>query len=555
MKTLKLLSAFALFTVLIMYACKKADFSFQKETEMSVESKFFNSHRTGNSEENALISFLQRKNSKEHFVAKTAAQIGYPRWDKMLKKPNKKTLVVGDAAVMGTASGNTADDVYYIPFVRDSQNYVNAAMVIKTSTTDTTLSYKCDWQYKQKQNDVNSLNDAAENFAVFFMVLDNNVFGHTKFKIIDTSIFRTNNHSPFEITLTTQTNNNGIQPLMELVTRCQDITISYLPKICSYMADPTRGYCNDRYNPTVCDKCPRCWESYRTTVCWEEWEDGGDEGGGGIGGSGGDEGGGSGGGGSAPPSPCGVEQPNGTNSVHNNPETMVTFKAPCGGDTPGWEPVDNFNQNSLSPNDSIIIKLDSFPCAKQVALEMPNCNWEIKKMIADVFNVTTEVNLKLEPNYSLPDSIVGQTRVENGSLANYVAVIDLNPKYLKGSKDYIAATLIHESIHAYIGYMRSSLDSNTFKTLFPIYWEYRGNEAQHNQMSNSYINFMVNFLQNINTNLPSNVAEALAWGGLERTAIWKAKDSTEIKKILDINYRAANPTIGTADSLKIIKCD
>ena len=98
---------------------------------MSVESKFFNSHRTNTAEENALINFLQRKNNKEHFVAKTVAQIGYPRWDKMLKKSNKKTLVVGDAAVMGTGGSTTADDVYYIPFVRDAQNYVNAAMVIK----------------------------------------------------------------------------------------------------------------------------------------------------------------------------------------------------------------------------------------------------------------------------------------------------------------------------------------------------------------------------------------------------------------------------------------
>jgi hypothetical protein len=35
-----------------------------------------------------------------------------------------------------------------VPFARDSQNYVNAAMVIKASTTDTSFEYRCDWQYK-----------------------------------------------------------------------------------------------------------------------------------------------------------------------------------------------------------------------------------------------------------------------------------------------------------------------------------------------------------------------------------------------------------------------
>ncbi|MBS1578930.1 MAG: hypothetical protein JST29_04750 [Bacteroidetes bacterium] len=334
-----------LFAVIIL-GCKKTDSNLKNpaENQASVEAKFFNKNRTGNSEENALINFLQRKNNKEHFVAKTVAQIGYPRWDKMLKKPNKKTLVVGDAAVMGTGGGITADDVYYIPFVRDSQNYVNAAMVIRTNATDTTLSYKCDWQYKQKQNDVNSLNDAAENFAVFFMVLDNNVFGHTKFKIIDTSIFRNNSRNPREIKLNKHSNNTTSQTLA-MVTYCQDVTIAF-----TNCYNP--GHCKGLNGS--CDNCAEYCTGYLDyTYCWDEWEwDDFVGGGGGGGGIGGDGSGSGGGGGSVPPNPCGVEQPNNTNGATANPGTMVTFKAPCGGDSPGWEPIIDNDVDIIIPPDA-----------------------------------------------------------------------------------------------------------------------------------------------------------------------------------------------------------
>jgi hypothetical protein len=43
------------------------------------------------------------------------------------------------------------------------------------------------------QNNTNSVSDSSEYLAIFFMIMDRHVFGHTKFAITDTNLFY-NNH-------------------------------------------------------------------------------------------------------------------------------------------------------------------------------------------------------------------------------------------------------------------------------------------------------------------------------------------------------------------------
>ncbi|MCB0716712.1 MAG: hypothetical protein KDC06_11955, partial [Chitinophagaceae bacterium] len=166
--------------------CRKTDKIMQPpvtgNTNNNVEQRFFNEHRSADAAEAALVGFIKRKNEKQHFVATTVSRIGYPRWDKAIsfKKPS---------TTAGRGSSADSATVTYVPFVRDSQNYVNAAMVIQSGPIDTSFSYNCDWQYAQKQNSLNSYTDTAEYYAVLFMVMDKRVFGHNKFNIIDTNLF------------------------------------------------------------------------------------------------------------------------------------------------------------------------------------------------------------------------------------------------------------------------------------------------------------------------------------------------------------------------------
>jgi hypothetical protein len=66
---------------LLIYSCSKNAVEIAK-TE-SVKSKiqeeiFFNSYKTNNAKENAVVEFLKRANAKYDFVAKTVERIGLP---------------------------------------------------------------------------------------------------------------------------------------------------------------------------------------------------------------------------------------------------------------------------------------------------------------------------------------------------------------------------------------------------------------------------------------------------------------------------------------------
>ncbi len=78
------------------------------------------------------MQYIQRANDKDNFVEKIISRVGYPRWDKSVIR--KGNLVNGRGATDST-------DITYIPFVRDSQNYVNATLGIFTSPSDTMLKF------------------------------------------------------------------------------------------------------------------------------------------------------------------------------------------------------------------------------------------------------------------------------------------------------------------------------------------------------------------------------------------------------------------------------
>lgn len=294
----------------IQYSCRKTDQSSSEVavTVMQQEDKFFTAHRSGDPAEQALVDFVKRKNNKEHFVETTIRRVGYPRWD--------KTIVRTKPGALGRGATDSSETVYYIPFVRDSQNYVNASMVLRTSAGDTTLSYKCDWQYSGIQNGHHSVSDSAEYYAIFFMALDKNVFGHTRFAITDTNLFRQNNHKPLFIELDSAANSTGTSKRSSFTRVCENVTIYIID--CTYPGHPN---CTP-----VCDGCWECTSFITYQYCWEEYLGEGGAGGGGS--SGGTGGGGTGGGGFVPPD-CG-----------GMPAARGTVVQGC---EPGWYPPDDVN--------------------------------------------------------------------------------------------------------------------------------------------------------------------------------------------------------------------
>jgi hypothetical protein len=309
LKTKQLFTYFLVFFLVLNFSCKKTDKILQIEnlnTNSSNEEKFFNSNRTADPKEKVLIDYLRRINAKEKFVEKTVAKIGYPRWDKMIKKP------IGNIDTNIQNSLEDSSQTFYIPFVRDSQNFVNASMIIEMSSRDTSFGYKCDWQYKFTQNNITNEIDSAEYLATFFMALDRVVFNHKKFKINDSSLFKTNNGAVSYLTFDSLANVNSlVNNLYQYVEFCENVYVWY----------PACGYPNSEECREGCDLCYLCWARTSSQVCWGDWVN--------IGGSPPGGGGGGGNGGSTPPD-CGV--------VPVDPLTMGRVIDPCN-EGPGWTPI------------------------------------------------------------------------------------------------------------------------------------------------------------------------------------------------------------------------
>lgn len=80
--------------------------------------------------------------------------------------------------------------------------------------------------------------------------------------------------------------------------------------------------------------------------------------------------------------------------------------------------------------------------------------------------------------------------------------ITLNTDVLaNATQEYIAATILHEMLHVYLGTS--------------------ANDADHEVMSQQYVNPMANALVSMGYNISYERAVALAWGGLQETNAWR----------------------------------
>jgi uncharacterized membrane protein YgcG len=409
------LLTFALLGLLVYVSCKKTDYQQKAQTTLnSIEEKFFNTHRTSDPTEKALVDYLKRQNEKLHFVEKTVKQIGFPRWD--------KAIVKGKLNSSGRSSSIDSSTTFYIPFVRDSENYVNASLIIKAIPSDTSFSYRCDWQYSYKQNNANSHTDSAEYYAIFFMVLDKTVFGHTRFDITDQNLFKQNGKLPLRIRLY-NSQSSGRSSLVEPVDFCEDVTITF--QDCPYIA--MYGQC---YGPGgACDNCPLCTGSISYTYCWTEWIETGGGGGGSTGGGSTGGGGGSGGsgGGDGTPPPC--------------PGMPVARMQVPEGCSPGWQPSGGGGGSTTPPD----------PCstAQNAAKKMDTLFFKSRadSMLGTIPNLTTETKekgfaiikkLRINP-YDVTDTTISKyycySPISTGTDSNIVI------SFSTGVLEHIAASL------------------------------------------------------------------------------------------------------------------
>jgi len=208
-------------------------------------------------------------------------------------------------------------------------------MTIRISPTDTSFTYLCDWQYNQLTFSSSPVDTSAEGFALFFMMMDEFVFGHTDFVLTDTLLFSDrlkDSDTTLRVVHLLNTSGTAGRGNVLIYEECLQFIVCGSPNS-SYCTGPNGcDYLNCVADPDVCGILEICWEH----------EIGGGGSGNPPGGGGGNPPGG-GGSGNPPggdPPPCGTGKSQRTSLVSPCGPGWVPIPVPGGGSSPP-EPIDS----------------------------------------------------------------------------------------------------------------------------------------------------------------------------------------------------------------------
>jgi len=227
--------------------------------------------------------------------------------------------------------------------------------------------------------------------------------------------------------------------------------------------------------------------------------------------------------------------------------SMFTTYCPTGGDPTDGAVQEIYQTNEVYSNQSIIDSLLGYPCAQNILKNLPDLNDFTDSMLNVVFGLNDDVDLKFRVSTRLTSSSQPNGETNHLGIVNGIhqLQIELNPWVLEhASQDFIARLMMHEGIHAmiqyeYEKYSSGLIDSTTFKSLYPLVWQYsRGNLAlaEHIQISEAYVSSMAHALRSFNPALDIWKSTALAWAGLQDTGAYQALQ--DLNDVTDFNYMA-----------------
>ncbi|AZA78302.1 hypothetical protein EG347_12670 [Chryseobacterium sp. G0186] len=170
-------------------------------------------------------------------------------------------------------------------------------------------------------------------------------------------------------------------------------------------------------------------------------------------------------------------------------------------------------------------KLKEFPCAYEIAQELPNLSNDLAKLLQDTFGKSDKVNITFQPKEGMGD-VDGVRSSASYKDGVFSATIDLNADVLRYStKEYILVTMYHETIHAYLGYQFVTLSYDEYIAKFPKINAYEikdgsGNVVVKYELDKAHTNYgpfidrMVNAITSYNPKLPIETTKAMAKVGV-----------------------------------------
>ncbi|MDQ2179673.1 hypothetical protein [Marinifilum sp. D714] len=193
----------------------------------------------------------------------------------------------------------------------------------------------------------------------------------------------------------------------------------------------------------------------------------------------------------------------------------------------------NSDSNSEhEPDPEVKEELEKFDCASEVFNSFSSFDNTISNLLSNTFGNSHNFHIifkgaKLDANVDGNfDSVDGTILTDNttGAITEGTFVIKINEFVLNNStKEYIAVTYAHETIHALIAYYKIN-NPQKGKELFPIFYEtFEYEDGDHLTMGNMYVDEMVDIIMQINPNMPYSDATCLAWQGLQNTRAYDLK--------------------------------
>jgi hypothetical protein len=212
-------------------------------------------------------------------------------------------------------------------------------------------------------------------------------------------------------------------------------------------------------------------------------------------------------------------------------------------------------------NKTVIDSLNGYPCAQEILKQIPGLNRVADSILSNVFGNNSINKIIFKTDANLPNNV----NAKRGSVSYidnvFSVTINMNPNVLAySSREFIAATMFHESIHAFIDYQigrlaAKKIDTTSFKQQFPIIYAFRNKgESAHEQIVDTYLTELKSLICNYNSLLPTNVMDAIAWEGLQGTTNW-TKLGNDTIQFRQIQSTAKYGSTAGMDSLCLNKCN
>lgn len=220
-----------------------------------------------------------------------------------------------------------------------------------------------------------------------------------------------------------------------------------------------------------------------------------------------------------------VDDENGQNPNCTDLSTPECFCELIGG--PGCQETGGGGQNNTPPS---VDNLVDDPCLHSTVdvVISRDCQNKITTFINNTFANSNTFNLEFVdmPNHPTRDAVCD---VRGILLDRFTATITLyNNQLNSASQEYIAATILHEVVHAWIEYSYPNTSDQI---------------NQHNLMASSWrFEAMKTALMEIFPNLGEQDAIDLTWGGNYQTTAFMTKPPTEQQQIIDRNNQFKNHT-------------